>query len=50
MFLDSVDAFTEYSASALATGVVMRSIVGAILPLAGQNMSVALSIEISNLG
>lgn len=37
-----VSAFTVHSASALAAGNVLRSIVGAVLPLAGQGMYAAL--------
>ena len=33
-----VDAFTTYAASALAANTVLRSLVGALLPLAGQKM------------
>lgn len=33
-----VDAFTTYAASALAANTVMRSIAGAVLPLAGLQM------------
>ena len=33
-----VDAFTIYAASALAANTVLRSLVGALLPLAGQQM------------
>ena len=33
-----VDAFTVYAASALAANAVVRSVVGAVLPLAGQKM------------
>ena len=33
-----VDAFTIYAASALAANTVLRSLVGALLPLAGQKM------------
>lgn len=33
-----VDAFTMHAASALAAGTVLRSLVGALLPLAGQKM------------
>lgn len=33
-----VDAFTNYAASALAASTVVRSIMGALLPLAGQSM------------
>ena len=33
-----IDAFTAYAASALAANTVLRSIFGAVLPLAGQSM------------
>ncbi len=33
-----VDAFTTYAASALAANTVLRSLIGALLPLAGQKM------------
>ncbi|KAG6994163.1 hypothetical protein G7Y79_00046g082140 [Physcia stellaris] len=33
-----VDAFTMHAASAIAAGTVLRSLVGALLPLAGQKM------------
>ena len=33
-----VDAFTTYAASALAANTVLRSLLGALLPLAGQKM------------
>lgn len=33
-----VDAFTIYAASAIAASTVLRSLVGAVLPLAGQQM------------
>jgi hypothetical protein len=33
-----VDAYTRYAASALAASRVLQSIVGAVLPLAGQPM------------
>ena len=33
-----VDAFTIYAASALAANTVLRSLIGALLPLAGQKM------------
>ena len=33
-----VDAFTLHAASALAANTVLRSLVGALLPLAGQKM------------
>lgn len=43
-----VDAFTIYAASALAANTVVRSIVGAILPLAGQSMYAALGLGWGN--
>ena len=43
-----VDAFTEYSASATAANAVMRSLVGATLPLAGPKMYQALGIGWGN--
>jgi len=33
-----VDTFTVYAASALAANTVIRSVMGAVLPLAGQKM------------
>ncbi|KAJ4424524.1 hypothetical protein N0V82_000848 [Gnomoniopsis sp. IMI 355080] len=43
-----VDAFTIYAASALAANTVVRSVVGAILPLAGQSMYAALGLGWGN--
>nr|A0A8F4PNE5.1 RecName: Full=MFS-type transporter atr4; AltName: Full=Atranorin biosynthesis cluster protein 4 [Stereocaulon alpinum]QXF68950.1 atr4 [Stereocaulon alpinum] len=43
-----VDAFTEYAASATAANAVMRSVVGATLPLAGPSMYQALGIGWGN--
>lgn len=43
-----VDAFTEYAASATAANAVMRSVVGATLPLAGPKMYQALGIGWGN--
>lgn len=43
-----VDAFTTYAASALAANTVVRSIMGAILPLAGQSMYAALGLGWGN--
>jgi hypothetical protein len=37
-----VDAFTQYSASALAASTLLRSLMGALLPLAGRSMYNAL--------
>lgn len=39
-----VDSFTIYAASALAANTVVRSIIGALLPLAGQSMYAALGL------
>lgn len=43
-----VDAFTIYAASALAANTVVRSIAGAVLPLAGLSMYEALGIGWGN--
>ena len=43
-----VDAFTEYAASATAANAVMRSLVGATLPLAGPKLYQALGIGWGN--
>ena len=43
-----VDAFTEYAASATAANAVLRSVVGATLPLAGPAMYTALGIGWGN--
>lgn len=43
-----VDAFTTYAASALAANTVVRSIMGATLPLAGQSMYAALGLGWGN--
>ncbi|KAK4206665.1 putative mfs multidrug protein [Rhypophila decipiens] len=43
-----VDAFTVYAASALAANTVVRSIMGALLPLAGQSMYAALGLGWGN--
>jgi hypothetical protein len=37
-----VDAFTKYAASAMAANTVLRSLGGALLPLAGRRMYAAL--------
>jgi len=37
-----VDAFTRYAASALAATTILRSLMGALLPLAGRQMYVKL--------
>lgn len=39
-----VDAFTLYAASAMAVTTVVRSLVGALLPLAGDRMYGALGV------
>ena len=43
-----VDAFTLHAASALAANTVLRSLVGALLPLAGQRMYDALGLGWGN--
>lgn len=43
-----VDAFTIYAASALAANTVVRSIMGALLPLAGQSMYASLGLGWGN--
>lgn len=43
-----VDAFTIYAASALAANTVLRSLVGALLPLAGQKMYATLGLGWGN--
>lgn len=43
-----VDAFTVYAASAMAANTVMRSLVGAFLPLAGPSMYKALGLGWGN--
>lgn len=43
-----VDAFTIYAASALAANTVLRSLVGAILPLAGRQMYMTLGLGWGN--
>lgn len=43
-----IDAFTIYAASALAANTVLRSILGAVLPLAGQKMYLALGLGWGN--
>ena len=43
-----VDAFTIYAASALAANTVLRSLVGAVLPLAGQKMYATLGFGWGN--
>ena len=43
-----VDAFTVYAASAIAAITVVRSVMGAVLPLAGQSMYSALGLGWGN--
>jgi hypothetical protein len=43
-----IDAFSVYAASALATNTVVRSVAGAVLPLAGQKMYNALGLGWGN--
>jgi len=43
-----VDAYTVYAASALAANTVVRSIMGAVLPLAGQKMYLRLGLGWGN--
>jgi MFS family permease len=43
-----VDAYTVYAASALAANTVIRSIMGAVLPLAGQKMYLKLGLGWGN--
>jgi hypothetical protein len=43
-----VDAFGEYAASAIAANTVVRSIVGAFLPLAGPSMYAKLGLGWGN--
>ena len=43
-----VDAFTIYAASALAANTVLRSLLGALLPLAGQKMYMTLGLGWGN--
>lgn len=43
-----VDAFTEYSASAVAAATVLRSLLGALLPLAGPEMYSSLGVAWGN--
>ena len=43
-----VDAFTVYAASALAANTVIRSLIGALLPLAGQSMYASLGLGWGN--
>ena len=39
-----IDAYTSYAASAIAAGTVLRSLLGALLPLAGPAMYSALGV------
>ncbi|KAL9103366.1 MAG: hypothetical protein Q9163_001578 [Psora crenata] len=43
-----VDAFTVYAASALAANAILRSLVGALLPLAGRKMYATLGLAWGN--
>jgi hypothetical protein len=43
-----IDAFTLYAASGVAAGTIMRSLFGAVLPLAGQSMYDALGLGWGN--
>ena len=43
-----VDAFTIYAASALAANTILRSLVGALLPLAGRKMYATLGLGWGN--
>lgn len=43
-----VDAFTVYAASALAANTVLRSLMGALLPLAGRQMYATLGLGWGN--
>ena len=43
-----VDAYTVYAASALAANTVLRSLVGALLPLAGNEMYQTLGLGWGN--
>jgi hypothetical protein len=43
-----IDAFAIYAASALAANTVIRSIMGAVLPLAGQKMYIKLGLGWGN--
>lgn len=43
-----VDAFTIYAASAIAANTVLRSLLGALLPLAGQRMYSTLGLGWGN--
>jgi hypothetical protein len=43
-----VDAFTIYAASALATNTIIRSVAGAVLPLAGQKLYMTLGLGWGN--
>lgn len=43
-----VDAYTQYAASAMAANAVLRSVFGAVLPLAGLDMYNALGLGWGN--
>lgn len=43
-----IDAYTIHAASAIAANAVLRSLVGAVLPLAGQSMYKALGLGWGN--
>lgn len=43
-----VDTFTIYAASALATNTIIRSVAGAVLPLAGQKLYMTLGLGWGN--
>jgi hypothetical protein len=43
-----VDAYTQYAASATAANTVLRSVLGALLPLAGPKMYAALGLGWGN--
>lgn len=43
-----VDAYTIYSASAIAANTVLRSLIGALLPLAGSKMYATLGLGWGN--
>jgi len=43
-----IDAYSIYAASALAANTVIRSVLGAVLPLAGQKMYLSLGLGWGN--
>lgn len=43
-----IDAYTLYAASAIAAATILRSLFGAVLPLAGQSMYAALGLGWGN--